>query len=95
MKIKTNLLIALIGLGLTLAAAGASLGQSAPTWIKAALEPERGNPATQVYGTSLFADFVHFATPMDYVRTALAVILVALGITWFVVAYRTKWFPDR
>lgn len=54
------------------------------------VEPEHGDPAIQVYGTSIFVNFAHFATPVDYLRLLETLGLIIVGAV-LALAVRTDW----
>lgn len=67
------------------------LAQTGPTWAKAAIEPEHGDPKVQLYGTSILADFIRYATVADYQNLLWAVTLIGLGYILFRTIRNTKW----
>lgn len=67
------------------------LAQTGPTWAKAAIEPEHGDPKVQLYGTSIFSDFRRYATPSDYQNLLWAGALVGMGFILFRAIRNTNW----
>jgi len=43
---------------------------------------------------SIFAGFIRFATPTDWVMVTMALVLIVVGVALAIAVQRTRWLPD-